>query len=68
MTVLFLYLVGINIVYLSGHQLVSKLRSSERRIIVIVFADCRDAVWTITMLLFLCKILAVSVSNCHFNF
>ena len=44
-----------NLFILSGHQLlVSKLRSSEWRIIV--FADYRDAIWTITMLL-LCRIL-----------
>ena len=49
MTVLFLYLIGIILFILPGHQLVSKLRtSSERR--VIVLADCRDAVWTITIL------------------
>ena len=47
MTVLFLYLIGITLFILSGHQIVPKLRSSERQIIV--FAGCRDAVWTITM-------------------
>ena len=66
MTVLFLYLIGITIVYFIWASTSIELRFSERRIIV--FVDCRDAVWTITMLLFLCKILAVPVSNCHSNF